>query len=150
MVPNSTDRSDFRQQVDTTVRSLPKLCHLDDLPHDVLFHLLQHVPPLSLHKFSATCRSIHRFIEANTDALYRHYTTSHFGLGNPCLTYYHTKRLAHESIQEQTWMDMYWRHTVCKSGRLAGLWIAQLKISILMRWNSSFEMYRLPRHVNMR
>ncbi|KAI9090974.1 hypothetical protein DFS34DRAFT_597374 [Phlyctochytrium arcticum] len=110
-----TDPSNSQHQDDTAIDAVPPKCHLDTLPHDVLFHLLQHVPPLSLHTFSATCRSVHRFIEANMDALYRHYTTSHFGLSNPCLTYYHTKRLAHESIQEQTWLDMYWRLTVCKT-----------------------------------
>ncbi|TPX68418.1 hypothetical protein SpCBS45565_g03121 [Spizellomyces sp. 'palustris'] len=107
--------SDTTTLVDITDIMVSLYSPIQDLPTDLLLHLLRYLPPLSLHTLSRTCKPLHKLIAANLDALYRYHTITRFGLSSPHLKHYHALRLAHEGIQEQTWADMYWRLTVCKT-----------------------------------
>ncbi|TPX57099.1 hypothetical protein PhCBS80983_g04063 [Powellomyces hirtus] len=83
------------------------------IPTDLLLTLLQHLPPSSLQRLAQTSSALHTVITTNMESLYRHRVLTLFRLQSQRRQ--HSYRMMFEGIQEQTWCDMYWRLSVCRT-----------------------------------
>ncbi|KAJ3009711.1 hypothetical protein HKX48_007787 [Thoreauomyces humboldtii] len=83
------------------------------IPLDLVLTILHYMHPHSLHRLAQTSKALHSLITENLESLYRHRVLTWFRLQSQRRQ--HTYRMSYEGPMEQTWCDMFWRLSVCRT-----------------------------------